>query len=62
MAISELRTRTGLSWVRESIVLFKQTPRQWLLLALSYLGIFVFLPSFPGLQLFSFVTILIWPV
>jgi len=62
MAISESRTRTGLSWVRESIALFKQTPRQWLLLALSYLGIFVFIPSFPGLQLFSFVTILIWPV
>lgn len=62
MAILESRTKTGISWVTESVALFKQMPRKWLLLALAYLGIFVFIPSFPGLQLFAFVTILIWPV
>ena len=62
MAILESRTKTGVRWVAESVALFKLTPRKWLLLALSYLGIFVFIPSFPGLQLFSFVTILIWPI
>lgn len=62
MAILESRTKTGVKWVTESVALFKLTPRKWLLLALSYLGIFVFIPSFPGLQLFSFVTILIWPI
>jgi hypothetical protein len=62
MAILESRTKTGISWVGESITLFKQSPRKWLLLALTYLGIFVLMPSIPGLQLFAFVTILIWPV
>jgi hypothetical protein len=62
MAILESRTKTGISWVGESIVLFKQAPRKWLLLALIYLGVFVFIPSFPSLQLFAFITILIWPI
>lgn len=62
MAILESRTKTGISWVGESIALFKQAPRKWLLLALTYLGIFVFIPSFPGMQIFAFITILIWPI
>lgn len=62
MAILESRTKTGISWVGESITLFKQAPRKWLLLALTYLGIFVFIPSFPGMQIFAFITILIWPI
>jgi hypothetical protein len=62
MAILESRTKTGISWIGESIALFKQAPRRWLLLAMTYLAIFVFIPSFPGLQLFSFITILIWPI
>jgi len=62
MAILESRTKTGISWISESITLFKQSPRKWLLLALSYLGIFVLIPSVPGLQIFAFVTILIWPI
>lgn len=62
MAILASRTKTGMSWVSECIALFKQAPRKWLLLALAYLGIFVFMPSVPGLQLFAFVTILVWPI
>lgn len=62
MAILESRTKTGISWVSESIALFKQSPRKWLMLALAYLGIFVLMPSIPGLQIFAFVTILIWPI
>jgi len=62
MAILASRTKTGISWVGESIALFKQAPRKWLLLALTYLGVFVFIPSFPGMQIFAFITILIWPV
>ena len=43
MAILESRTKTGLSWVKESIALFKTAPRQWLLLALVYVGLFMIL-------------------
>jgi len=61
MAILESRIKTGASWVGESLDLFKQAPRQALLLALSYFGIFLFIPSMPGLQVFAFITILMWP-
>ncbi len=62
MAILESRTKTGMSWVKESIDLFKTAPRKWLLLALAYIGFFMLLPSVPGLQFFAFISILIWPV
>ena len=62
MAILESRTQTGISWIKESIALFKTAPRQWLLLALAYVGLFIVLPSVPILQFFAFVTILMWPV
>lgn len=62
MAILESRTKTGLSWVKESIALFRKSPNQWLLLALSYVGIFMMMPSIPGLQFFAFLTVLLWPV
>lgn len=62
MAIFESRTKTGVSWVSESIAFLKQSPRKWLALALAYIGLFVLLPSLPGLQIFAFLTILIWPV
>ncbi len=62
MAILASRTKTGMSWIGESIALFKLAPRQWLLLALAYLGIFILIPSLPGVQLFAFVTIVIWPI
>jgi hypothetical protein len=62
MAILESRTKTGISWVKESIDLFKTAPRKWLLLGLAYVGLFMMLPSIPGLQFLSFISILIWPV
>lgn len=62
MAILESRTKTGISWVKESVTLFKTAPRKWLLLALAYVGLFVMLPSIPILQFFVFVSILLWPV
>lgn len=62
MAILQSRTQTGISWVKESVALFKTAPRKWLLLALAYVGIFMMLPSVPGLQFFAFISILIWPV
>ena len=62
MAILDSKTKTGISWVKESVDLFKIAPRKWLLLALAYIGLFVMLPSVPGLQFFAFISILIWPV
>ena len=62
MAILETSTKTGISWAKESVDLFKIAPRKWLSLALAYIGLFVMLPSIPGLQVFSFISILIWPV
>lgn len=62
MAILESRTQTGISWVKESIALFKTQPSRWLLLATAYVGIFMMLPSIPGLGFFALLTVLIWPV
>ncbi|MGB7814886.1 MAG: BPSS1780 family membrane protein [Methylotenera sp.] len=62
MAIHESRTKTGVSWVTESVALFKTAPRKWLLLALAYVGLFMMIPSIPGLQFFAFISILIWPI
>lgn len=62
MAILESRTQTGISWVKESIALFKTQPSRWLLLAIAYVGIFMMLPSIPGLGFFALLTVLIWPV
>ena len=62
MAIFASRTQTGISWVKESVALFKTAPRKWLLLGLAYVGLFMMLPSVPGLQFFAFISILIWPV
>ncbi len=62
MAILESRTQTGTGWVKESIDLFKAQPRKWLSLSLSYVGIFMMLPSVPGLEIFALLAILWWPV
>ena len=62
MAILESRTQTGKAWVKESIDLFKVQPRKWLSLSLAYVGIFMMLPSVPGLEIFALVAILWWPV
>ena len=62
MAILQSRTQTGISWVKESIALFKLSPRKWLMLALAYVGLFMILPTQPGFQFFAFISILLWPV
>ena len=62
MAILQSRTQTGISWIKESIALFKTAPRKWLMLALAYLSLFVMLPSIPVLQFFAFLSVLIWPI
>ena len=62
MAFLESSTRTGISWVKESVALFKTAPRKWLLLGFAYVGLFMMLPSIPGLQFFAFFSILLWPV
>jgi hypothetical protein len=62
MAILESRTKTGISWVTESVALFKTAPRKWLLLSLVYVGFFIMLPSVPALQFLSFISVLLWPV
>jgi hypothetical protein len=62
MAILESRTQTGLSWVKESVALFKTAPRKWLMLALVYVGLFMILPSVSGSQILAFVSVLLGPV
>lgn len=62
MAIMQSQTRTGISWVTESYALFKQAPQQWLFVALAYIGLFVVLPSLPGMQFLALLIILIWPM
>lgn len=62
MAIFETSTKTGRSWISESLALFKATPSKWMLLAAVYVGVFMMIPSIPGFQLFSLITILIWPM
>lgn len=62
MAILESRTKTGVSWVTESIALFKTAPRKWLMISLAYVGFFIILPSTPTFQFLSFISVLLWPV
>lgn len=62
MAILESRTKTGVSWVTESVALFKTAPRKWLMISLAYVGFFIILPSMPVLQFLSFISVLLWPV
>ena len=62
MAIHESRTKTGISWVTESLNLFKTAPRNWLLLALAYVTLFMMIPSIGGLEFLAFFSIIIWPV
>ena len=62
MAILETNAKTGKSWISESLTLFKAAPNKWILLASVYVAVFMMIPSLPGFQLFSLITILIWPV
>ena len=62
MAILDSNIQTGKSWLNESIALFRAKPGKWMSLAAAYVGIFMMIPSLPGFQFFSIITILIWPV
>ena len=60
MAILESRTHTGISWFGESLALLKQAPQKAFLLALAYVGIFIFLPVL--LPVTGLMTALSWPI
>lgn len=62
MAILDSNIQTGRSWMNESVALFKATPGKWMLLAAVYVAVFMMMPSLPGFQFFSLITILIWPI
>jgi hypothetical protein len=62
MAILETSAKTGKSWISESLALYKSAPNKWILLASAYVAVFMMIPSLPGFQLFSLITILIWPI
>jgi len=62
MATFKASIKTGVNWIKESVALFKTAPSKWMLLALSYVALFMMLPSLPGFQWFAFLTILIWPI
>lgn len=62
MATFKSNIQLGVSWIKQSVALFKTAPSRWMLLALSYIALFVMLPSIPVFQWLAFFTILIWPV
>lgn len=62
MATLKFSIQQGFNWIKESVNLFKASPRRWILLALSYVVIFIMLPSIPSFQWFALLTILIWPI
>ena len=60
--MKKITFRDSIRWNKESYMLFKKTPNQSLMLSLAYLFIFMLLPSMPMVQIFSIVSILIWPI
>ncbi|CAN1492260.1 hypothetical protein MCEHALHM7_00246 [Methylophilaceae bacterium] len=60
--MKKITFRDSIRWNKESFMLFKKTPNQSLMLSLTYLFIFMLLPSMPMIQIFSIASILIWPV
>ena len=59
--MKKITFRDSIRWNKESFMLFKKTPNQSLMLSLTYLFIFMLLPSMPMIQIFSIASILIWP-
>jgi hypothetical protein len=62
MAILDSKMKTGLSWARESVAIFKAAPSKWMLVSMAYLAIFMLLPSIKGLQFLSYLVSLAWPI
>ena len=60
--MKKITFKDSIRWNKESFLLFKKTPNQSLMLSLTYLFIFMLLPSVPMVQVFSIASILIWPV
>ena len=60
--MKKITFKDSIRWNKESFLLFKKTPNQSLMLSLTYLFIFMLLPSVPMIQIFSIASILIWPV
>jgi len=59
--MTETGTQRGLRWVRESVVLFKTQPHIWMLWSLTYIAIFMILPSLPMLSFLGLLSVVIWP-
>ena len=62
MATFKENMSTGVNWIKQSVALFRTAPSRWMLLALTYVALFMMLPSIPGFQWFSLFTILVWPI
>ena len=60
--MNKITSKDSIRWNKESFLLFKKTPNQSLMLSLTYLFIFMLLPSVPMVQVFSIASILIWPI
>ena len=60
--MKKITFKDSIRWNKESFLLFKKKPNQSLMLSLTYLFIFMLLPSVPMIQIFSIASILIWPV
>jgi len=60
--MKKITFKDSVRWNKESFLLFKKTPNQSLMLSLTYLFIFMLLPSVPMVQVFSIASILIWPI
>ncbi len=60
--MKKITFRNSIPWNKESFILFKKTPNQSLMLSLTYLFIFMLLPSITMIQVFSIASILIWPI
>lgn len=60
--MKKITFKDSIRWNKESFLLFKKTPNQSLMLSLTYLFIFMLLPSIPMVQVFSIASILIWPI
>jgi hypothetical protein len=62
MAILESRTKTGMSWVKESIALFKTAPPKFISLSIVYIAVIVILPSLKALEVVAHLLMIVWPL
>lgn len=60
--MKKITFRDSIRWNKESFILFKKNPNQSLILSLTYIFIFMLLPSLLTVQVFSIASILIWPI